>query len=161
MEIDDTLRTVYTATVEQRDGEYVLRVPDREVDLETLRVEETYRVALTEHSVADSQSDDGTNRRSESEADADTPADNEVGGADRSTKVAGERSPAPPVSSGDSRRVEIESLGDQGDGIARIDRGYVVIVPDTEVGERVEIEIESATDSVAFAEVTERISYYD
>ena len=161
MEIDDTLRTVYTATVEQRDGEYVLRVPDREVDLETLRVEETYRVALTEHSVADSQSDDGTNRRSESEAAADTPADDEVGGGDRSTQVAGERSPAPPVSSGDSRRVEIESLGDQGDGIARIDRGYVVIVPDTEVGERVEIEIDSATDSVAFAEVTERISYYD
>ena len=35
------------------------------------------------------------------------------------------------------REVEIESLGDQGDGITKIDGGYVVIVPDTEVGERV------------------------
>ena len=35
------------------------------------------------------------------------------------------------VESGDIHEVTIESLGDQGNGIAKIDCGYVVIVPGT------------------------------
>ncbi|WP_199058212.1 TRAM domain-containing protein [Halorubrum sp. C191] len=42
----------------------------------------------------------------------------------------------PPVGPSDRRDVEIESIGEQGDGSAKIDRSYVVIVPDTEVGRR-------------------------
>jgi len=42
----------------------------------------------------------------------------------------------PPVGPSDRRDVEIESIGEQGDGSAKIDRSYVVIVPDTEVGMR-------------------------
>ncbi|WP_328766624.1 TRAM domain-containing protein [Haloarcula nitratireducens] len=67
----------------------------------------------------------------------------------------------PPVEEGETRRVEIEDIGEQGDGVARVERGYVVIVPDTELGERVAVEIQTVTENVAFAEVTERISYYD
>jgi len=51
--------------------------------------------------------------------------------------------------------VEIQSLGDQGDGIAKIDNGYVVIVEDVEVGDRVRVEIENAQENVAFAEAVE------
>jgi predicted RNA-binding protein with TRAM domain len=56
--------------------------------------------------------------------------------------------------------VEIEDIGEQGDGITRVERGFVVIVPDTEQGERVNIEITDVGENVAFAEVTERVSYY-
>jgi len=38
----------------------------------------------------------------------------------------------PPVTEGEQRTVEIEDIGDQGDGITRVERGFVVIVSDTE-----------------------------
>lgn len=63
---------------------------------------------------------------------------------------------APPVSEGETRKVEIESLGDQGAGIARVERGFVVIVPETDVGERVSAEIVDVGPNVAFAEVVKR-----
>jgi predicted RNA-binding protein with TRAM domain len=47
-------------------------------------------------------------------------------------------------------------MGDQGDGIARVDRGYVVIVPDAGVGDRVTVRIKEARENVAFAEVVKR-----
>ncbi|OYR53885.1 hypothetical protein DJ73_06175 [Halorubrum sp. Ea1] len=50
----------------------------------------------------------------------------------------------------------MENIGEQGDGIAKIDRGYVVIVPETTVGERVTVELETVRDNVAFADVVER-----
>ena len=62
----------------------------------------------------------------------------------------------PPVSEGDHVTVEIETLGDQGDGIARVERGYVVIVPDTEQNERVTVAITDVRENVAFSEVVKR-----
>jgi predicted RNA-binding protein with TRAM domain len=52
--------------------------------------------------------------------------------------------------------VEIEYLGDQGDGIAKVERGYVVIAPDTSIGDRVTAEIQQARETVAFADVVDR-----
>jgi Predicted RNA-binding protein, contains TRAM domain len=69
--------------------------------------------------------------------------------------------PAAPVEIGDERTVEIETIGEQGDGIARVERGFVIIVPDTDVGERVRVEVTDVKQSVAFASVLERISYYE
>lgn len=66
-----------------------------------------------------------------------------------------ESSDSPPVEEGEERLVEIESLGDQDDGIAKIDNGYVVIVEDVEVGDRVRVKIENAQENVAFAEPVE------
>jgi len=62
----------------------------------------------------------------------------------------------PPVNEGDRRNVEIEDIGDQGDGITRVERGFVVIVPDTTQGERVIIEIADVRENVAFADVVSR-----
>lgn len=62
---------------------------------------------------------------------------------------------------GDIREVEIETVGDQGDGIARVDRGFVVIVPETGPGERVTIEITDVKETVAFGTVTERLDEYE
>lgn len=66
-----------------------------------------------------------------------------------------EYSDSPPVDEGEKRVVEIESIGDQGDGIAKIDNGYVVIVEEVEAGDRVRVEIENAQENVAFAEAVE------
>jgi predicted RNA-binding protein with TRAM domain len=59
------------------------------------------------------------------------------------------------VNVGETRDVEITDLGDQGDGITKIEQGFVVIVPDTDVGDRVTVEMDSVRDSVAFAHVVD------
>jgi Predicted RNA-binding protein, contains TRAM domain len=58
----------------------------------------------------------------------------------------------PPVEEGEQRDVEIEHLGDQGDGIAKVERGYVVIVPETTTRDRVTVEMQQVRENVAFAE---------
>ncbi|MDY6770049.1 MAG: TRAM domain-containing protein [Candidatus Nanohaloarchaea archaeon] len=65
-----------------------------------------------------------------------------------------------PVAEGETYEVEIEDLGSKGDGIARVDN-FVVFVPDTEVGERVEIEIDSVGRKFAFGEVVDRLGEAD
>jgi predicted RNA-binding protein with TRAM domain len=81
---------------------------------------------------------------------------------DTETDPQPEQAPqTPPVEEGDQRTVEIEDIGDQGDGITRVERGFVVIVPDTKQSERVTIEITDVRENVAFADVVERISYYE
>ncbi|WP_460128205.1 TRAM domain-containing protein [Thermococcus prieurii] len=58
----------------------------------------------------------------------------------------------PPVKRGERYKVRIEALGKGGDGIARI-KGFVIFVPNTEVGEEVQIEIKSVKERFAFGEV--------
>ena len=50
----------------------------------------------------------------------------------------------------------IESLGEQGDGIAKVGRGYVVIVPDAHPGDEPTVRIDRIQDNVAFASVVDR-----
>lgn len=50
-----------------------------------------------------------------------------------------EAAPQPPVAEGETRTIEIEGLSEQGNGVARVDRGFVVIVLEADVGERVRI----------------------
>ncbi|MFD1588437.1 TRAM domain-containing protein [Halorientalis brevis] len=145
MEIPDTLRSLFTAQVEQRDGSYVIEVPDREVQLGEIAQHETYRIAV----LPSPSNDEETATETETETKTETQPSR-----DRASQ-------RPPVEEGEIRRVEIEDLGEQGDGITRVERGYVVIVPDTDQGERVAVEISDVRENVAFAEVTERLSYYD
>lgn len=137
MEIPNNLRCLFAGAVEQRDGTYLIKAPDQEIDLGDLQQGETYRVAVL---------------RSPSTGDPD----------ETTTDSQRERTPStPPVDEGEQRTVEIEDIGDQGDGITRVERGFVVIVPDTERGEHVTVEITGVAENVAFAEVAERESYYD
>lgn len=136
MEIPTQLRCLFTRTVEQRDGTYLIEVPEQEIELGNLESGETYRVAVLGSSATDDPGETTTDSHRE-------------------------RTPStPPVEEGEQRTVEIEDIGDQGDGITRVERGFVVIVPDTEHGERVTIEVTEVAESVAFAEVVERESYY-
>lgn len=61
----------------------------------------------------------------------------------------------PPVSEGEELHLEIQDIGEEGDGIAYVE-GFVVFVPDTEMGETVDIEIEAIEGSFATATVLER-----
>jgi predicted RNA-binding protein with TRAM domain len=122
--IPDDLRTLFTQTVECRGDRYVLEIPADAVTDDTITPETVYRVALlADHSAAGS---------------ATAPADQSV-------------SSSPPVTESEHRTVTIDDLGEEGDGIAKVDRGYVVIVPDGTPGETVPVEITHVTQTVAFA----------
>lgn len=182
MEISEDLRCVFSAEVERQDGTFVIEVPEREVELDTLHSDRVYRVALLgRHEAADDEthtvteaaqlsSDTGQNEGDSSEATesnrsetADTASSPQIAAeqtgdsSDGTTGTAGSAEPEPPVDRGDEVTVDIEGIGDQGDGIARVDRGYVIIVPDTEKGERVRIRVTSVKQNVAFAEVVDRV----
>ena len=64
-----------------------------------------------------------------------------------------ERPDQPPVAEGEERRLQIEDVGDKGDGIARVGPGYVVFVSDTEIGQQPLVRITTVRENFAFAEV--------
>ncbi|SEH53845.1 Predicted RNA-binding protein, contains TRAM domain [Halopenitus malekzadehii] len=136
MEISEQLQCLFSGTVDERNGSYVVEVPEQEIRLGGLQADETYRVAVLPLSANDANNTD----------------------ADPQPEQAPQ---TPPVEEGEQRTVEIEDIGDQGDGITRVERGFVVIVPDTKQSERVTIEITDVRENVAFAEVVERVSYYE
>jgi len=136
VEIPDSLRSLFTATIDERDGRYVIEVPDSEIEHDAARPGGTYRVAILPHHETDGSD--------EEEAD---PSGEAEGGP-----------PAPPVDEGEVREVTIESVGDQGDGIAKVERGYVVIVPDAQPGDEPTVEIEQVKQNVAFARILDEDS---
>jgi predicted RNA-binding protein with TRAM domain len=135
MELPDPPYCLYSVSIEKHDGLYHLEVPERELEQGNIQTGETYRVAMLPSSSAGDSTDSTTTSQDQ------------------------QQSPESPVEEGEQRRVEIEDIGEQGDGIARVERGFVVIVPDTEKGERVAIKITDVRDRVAFGEVVERICY--
>ena len=130
MEISEQLLCLFSADVREDDDGYVVEVPRREVETGSLEPGGTYRVALIAR---------------EGGSDPAVESDDTASHADDG--------PQPPVEPGEMRYVEIEDLGKQGDGIARVERGYVIIVPDTDVGERVKIEVTEVKSNFAVGEV--------
>lgn len=138
MEIPDDLLCLFTGSIDAQRDSYVLEVPEHELTVGQLTEHSQYRIAV----LPPAREPDVSQETETEPAQADQSAD-------------------PPVQEGENRVVEIEALGDQGDGIARVDRGYVVIVPDTDERERVRVEITDVRENVAFATVVERLSYYE
>lgn len=138
MEISDNVLCLFTAEIAERNDSAVVRIPDHEIDVGAIDPDVTYRIAVLNHDVTSTPAQ---------------PSQPQQRGTDSSQEGA---RPEPPVAEGDRREVEIEGIGDQGDGIARVERGFVVIVPDTDQGERVTVEITEVTPTVAFGEVVER-----
>jgi predicted RNA-binding protein with TRAM domain len=134
VEIPDRLECLFSTSIDQQSDSYRIEIPRSELEEGTITAGETYRVAIVSGTP---RSDDAETRQQPDDASAsDSPIQQ-----------------SPPVESGDTREVTIESLGDQGDGIAKIDRGYVVIVPGTRPDDEVTVEIENARENVAFARV--------
>jgi predicted RNA-binding protein with TRAM domain len=117
--------------VEVTDDRYIVEVPRRELETGTVDAGDTYRVALISRETADESTSTDTDRSVSSSE------------------------PQPPVEVGETRYVEIEDIGKQGDGIARVERGYVIIVPGAEVDERVKVEITEVKSNFAVGEVVE------
>ncbi len=127
MEISDELLCLFSAEITEEDDRYVVELPRREVETGTIEPGTVARVALI------SQATEEASEESD----------------------ASEEGPQPPVDEGEIRYVEIEDLGKQGDGIARVERGYVIIVPGSEVGERVKIEVSEVKSNFAVGEIIE------
>jgi predicted RNA-binding protein with TRAM domain len=115
--------------VRSEEDRYVIEVPRREIETGSVDPGEIYRVALISREAAE-----------ESEPEP---------------KQSHTSEPQPPVEIGELRYVEIEDIGKQGDGIARVERGYVIIVPGAEVGERVKVEISEVKSNFAVGEIIE------
>lgn len=131
MNISEDLLCLYSATVEHKEDSYVLEVPEHEVQSGDISDEEVYRVVLIATPSDRTESPRDSPRREQTT----------------------ESEPTPPVSEGDIRKVEIEGVGDQGDGVGKIGGGYVVIVPETEPGDTVTVEMETVRENFAIAEV--------
>ncbi|MFP4001007.1 MAG: TRAM domain-containing protein [Thermoplasmata archaeon] len=67
---------------------------------------------------------------------------------------------SPPVEEGETYEVKIEDIGKEGDGVAKID-DFVIFVPDTDVGDEVEIKITRVLRTLAFGEVVDRDASVD
>jgi predicted RNA-binding protein with TRAM domain len=132
LEISDQLLCLFNAEVTVKGDEYVVEVPKSEIETGSVDPGEVYRVALIER---------------HDDADANSSA------SASSTTASSE--PQPPVEEGEIRYVEIEDIGKQGDGIARVERGYVIIVPDAEIGERVKVEVTEVKSNFAVGEIIE------
>ncbi|MFB6223284.1 MAG: TRAM domain-containing protein [Haloarcula sp.] len=138
VEVPEALSTLFSARVESDGDRYVVEIPKSEITHGAITPGETYRVGLL------SQVGEST-ATAQPQASEQEPAQ-----VSEDTGV-----PQPPVDEGEIRNVTIESLGDQGDGIAKVERGYVVIVPDGEPGDSPTVEIETVQENVAFASVVD------
>jgi len=125
VQLPDELRCLFSARVRQQGDSYVLEVPREEVERENVDPGRVYRVAAL-----------GTD---------------DDGGSDPVT----ESEPTPPVETGDVRTVTVETTGDQGDGIAKVERGYVLIVQDGAPGEEVTVEVTTVQQNFAIARKVE------
>ncbi|ESS11713.1 MAG: putative RNA-binding protein, contains TRAM domain protein [uncultured archaeon A07HR60] len=128
LKISDDLLCLFSAEIQETEDGYTIEVPRREVETGSIEPDGVHQVALISN-------------RSEDEAP--------------STSAVRSDEPQPPVEPGEMRYVEVEDLGKQGDGIARVERGYVIIVPGSDVGERVKIEITDVKSNFAVGNVVE------
>lgn len=125
----ESVHCKFTVQIERRQDRYVVEIPEREIELGTLSEDEVYQLSI--------------HQAEPKAAPSSSP---------------GSQQASPPVSEGERRTVDIEDRGDQGDGIARVSRGYVLIVPDTNPGDTVTVEINQVNQQYGFAEV---IDYMD
>ena len=132
LEISEKLLCLFSAEITDEGDRHVVEIPQREVDTGSVEAGETYRVALIK---------------------ADDAGTDEEAPAQPSSAPSSE--PQPPVEPGEIRYVEIEDIGKQGDGIARVERGYVIIVPGAEIGERVKVEVSEVKSNFAVGEIIE------
>lgn len=147
-EIPTSLRLLFETSIERDGDRYVVPIPSELVENGSLTADESYRIALLDAEETSDRADAGASTASVSEGTEETgsPSEPSTGGtSDREMQ-------SPPVAEGDVRSVTIDTLGDQGDGIARVERGFIVIVPGTQPGDQVDVEITDVKQTVAFAE---------
>jgi predicted RNA-binding protein with TRAM domain len=61
-----------------------------------------------------------------------------------------------PVKEGEIHELEILSIGEKGDGIAKVE-GFVIVVPEAKLGKRYNVEITAVRGRVGFGKALSRI----
>jgi predicted RNA-binding protein with TRAM domain len=135
VDIPDQLRCLFAANIEHDSDSYLIEIPKEEIEHGEVSLGETYRIGLVPQPIKNDR--DKTSRKTRSEKE--TPNEPRT----------------PPVEEGETRKVTIEGVGDRGDGIAKVERGFVLIVPETTPNDEVVVEIERVRENVAFARVIE------
>ena len=134
---------LFSGRIEKRSGDYVVRVPVSELDLGALETDELYRVGV----YPAVEASDGSAPAVDAATAEQTPS--------RPEGAGDESNDGPPVAEGEVLELEVEDVGDQGDGLARVGPGYVVFVPDAQVGDRPTVRITTVRENFAFAEQVE------
>jgi len=140
-EIPDSLRVLFETALERDGDQYVVPIPRELVEGGGLDADEPYRVAVLARG-ADAAA--GHDERDATASDDRPTAEDPSGGHHRGQQ--------PPVAEGDVRSVTIDTLGDQGDGIAKVERGFILIVPGTSPGDQLNVRVTDVKETVAFAE---------
>lgn len=137
MNFEDDPRCIFSTEISHTDRGHAIELPPEEIELGTVDPNLPVRVVVYQPSVeAESVSPQSGSVETESDTEDDVQQ--------------------PPVSVGESRSVTIDDEGDQGDGIATVDTGFVLIVPEADVGDSLRVKIKSVQDTFAIAEpVTE------
>lgn len=129
--MDDSIETLtckFTSEIENQHGRYIVEIPENEIEYGTLSTGDVCQISVQKVENADTtETTPGTDSNGQT----------------------------PPVTEGERHTVEIEDLGEQGDGIARVDRGYVLIIPGTDLGDEVTVEIKQTNQNYGFAEVVD------
>jgi len=132
-EIPDSLRCLFSASIEERADSYVVELPREEIEQSALTPGAVYRIAVLAQGPTE-EPDESTESRSQERPAPSEPRE-------------------PPVETGEIRTVAVETTGDQGDGIAKVDRGYVLIIPGGEPGDELTVEIQQVHENFAIAEI--------
>ncbi|MFP9193948.1 TRAM domain-containing protein [Natrialbaceae archaeon A-CW1-1] len=132
--VDESAELVckYTGKVEKQGHDHIVKIPETEIEYGSLSSGDIVRISVE------------TTEQTVTESPQ----------TDKSA-------PSPPVNEGDHLTVEIEDIGDQGDGITRVDRGYVLIVPETEPGDTVEVEVTQTNPNYGFAHLVDKTQNKD
>jgi predicted RNA-binding protein with TRAM domain len=158
LEIIDKVQSLFTAKIEEVDDGYAVKIPTNEIDLGTLEADGQYKFAI----IRDDQVEAETNSAT---ASGDTRRTSQRSHRTQQQHTSSELSSThgeqqqPPVQEGEQLQVEIENVGEEGDGVAKVDRGYVVMVEGASVGDKPIVNIENVQPNVAFASVVENTTH--
>jgi predicted RNA-binding protein with TRAM domain len=121
------------------DGDFVVSIPRSEIDHGTIQPGNAHRIGIFDEVAAAP----GTLQDRSSESEEDTATRQPTG--------------EPPVEEGEELTVTIEGMGEEGDGVAKVPPGYVIMIPETEVGEEVRIQVTATRENVGFGTVVTRL----
>lgn len=156
VQFPDSLRLLFESSLQDSDDGYTITIPNELIENGSLREDAVYRIALLEAPTNDSAVSTKNTAGSLSTGGQPTQSTTGTEGTTREQEYDRTQwtnsSQGPPVTEGETRMVAIDSLGEQGDGIAKVENGFVIIVSDTQPGDHVEVEVTTVKETVAFAE---------
>jgi predicted RNA-binding protein with TRAM domain len=120
-------------------GDFVVTIPSSEINHGTIQPGNAHRIGIFDEVSAEPGALQGRSRDPEGPTAQQPPT--------------GE----PPVEEGEELTVKIEGKGEEGDGVAKVPPGYVIMVPETEVGEEVKIQVTATRENVGFGTVVGRL----